>query len=88
MDTELHRPYVDDLTIKCPECGKKKLKRLVGGGLGIIFKGNGFYVTDNKNSKNSSSSSSESKSGSKTTAKKENSDSNSSPKPDKKHNVS
>ena len=22
MDIELHRPYVDDLTIKCPECGK------------------------------------------------------------------
>ena len=28
------------------------LKRLIGGGLGIIFKGSGFYVTDNK-SKNS-----------------------------------
>ncbi len=31
---------------KCPECGKSTLKRLVGTGSGIIFKGSGFYQTD------------------------------------------
>lgn len=31
----------------CPVCGKK-LKRLIGGGMGIIFKGSGFYTTDYK----------------------------------------
>ena len=31
---------------KCPECGKQKLKRLIGTGAGIIFKGSGFYETD------------------------------------------
>lgn len=31
---------------KCPECKKLKLKRLIGTGAGIIFKGNGFYETD------------------------------------------
>ena len=31
---------------KCPECGKLKLKRLVGTGAGVIFKGSGFYETD------------------------------------------
>ena len=31
---------------KCPECGKPALKRLVGTGAGIIFKGSGFYETD------------------------------------------
>lgn len=31
---------------KCPECGKLKLKRLIGAGGGIIFKGTGFYATD------------------------------------------
>ena len=31
---------------KCPECGKMKLKRLIGSGAGIIFKGSGFYQTD------------------------------------------
>lgn len=31
---------------KCPECGKKKLRRLIGGGAAILFKGSGFYQTD------------------------------------------
>jgi len=31
---------------KCPECGKNTLKRLIGTGAGIIFKGSGFYQTD------------------------------------------
>jgi len=30
----------------CPVCGKKKLKRLIGAGGGILFKGSGFYQTD------------------------------------------
>lgn len=30
---------------KCPECGKK-VKRLIGAGAGILFKGSGFYQTD------------------------------------------
>lgn len=31
---------------KCPACGKLKLKRLIGAGSTIIFKGSGFYQTD------------------------------------------
>jgi putative FmdB family regulatory protein len=31
---------------KCPKCGKLKLKRLIGTGSAIIFKGSGFYQTD------------------------------------------
>jgi putative FmdB family regulatory protein len=31
---------------KCPECGKQKVKRLIGIGAGLIFKGSGFYITD------------------------------------------
>jgi len=31
---------------KCPACGKASLKRLIGTGAGIIFKGSGFYATD------------------------------------------
>ena len=30
----------------CPKCGKRKLKRLIGAGAGVIFKGTGFYQTD------------------------------------------
>jgi putative FmdB family regulatory protein len=31
---------------KCPKCGKNALKRLIGTGAGLIFKGSGFYITD------------------------------------------
>lgn len=33
----------------CPKCKKRGLKRLIGGGAGLIFKGTGFYITDYKN---------------------------------------
>lgn len=31
---------------KCPECKKKKLRRLMGTGAALMFKGSGFYTTD------------------------------------------
>ncbi len=31
---------------KCPKCGKLKLRRLIGAGGAVIFKGSGFYQTD------------------------------------------
>jgi putative FmdB family regulatory protein len=31
---------------RCPRCSKRGLKRLVGTGAGVIFKGSGFYETD------------------------------------------
>jgi putative FmdB family regulatory protein len=31
---------------KCPDCGRMKLRRGIGGGAGILFKGSGFYETD------------------------------------------
>lgn len=37
----------------CPNCQKDALKRKIGTGAGIIFKGSGFYCTDYKG-KNSS----------------------------------
>ena len=36
---------------KCPKCKKAGVKRLVGGGAGLIFKGTGFYITDYKTKK-------------------------------------
>ncbi|MGE3166027.1 MAG: FmdB family zinc ribbon protein [Planctomycetota bacterium] len=30
----------------CPACKKRRLRRLIGSGAGIIFKGSGFYETD------------------------------------------
>ena len=45
---------------KCPKCHKLALKRLIGGGAGLIFKGTGFYITDYKNKGMASAAASES----------------------------
>ncbi len=37
---------------QCPICNGE-VERLIGGGIGIVFKGSGFYVTDYKKSSNS-----------------------------------
>lgn len=34
---------------KCVLCGKDGVRRLIGAGGGVIFKGPGFYQTDYKN---------------------------------------
>ena len=34
----------------CPTCNEK-VKRLISGGLGVIYKTDGFYITDSKNDK-------------------------------------
>lgn len=31
---------------KCPKCGQLKLRRLIGTGGALLFKGSGFYITD------------------------------------------
>ncbi|MBK9992060.1 MAG: zinc ribbon domain-containing protein [Verrucomicrobia bacterium] len=38
-----------DAPLKICTCGKKgKVRRMIGGGAGLIFKGTGFYITDYK----------------------------------------
>lgn len=32
---------------KCPKCGKSTLRRIISGGGGVIFKGDGFYRSVN-----------------------------------------
>jgi len=34
----------------CPSCGKRKVRRLLGTGGAVIFKGSGFYATDYRSS--------------------------------------
>lgn len=62
---------------KCPVCGRSKVRRLIGTGAGIIFRGSGFYATDYRSdgykqsaSAEKSSSSSSSSSSSEATATK------------------
>lgn len=47
---EVFQSMRDDPITQCPECRKKSVKRLIGGGAGLIFKGSGFYITDYKKS--------------------------------------
>lgn len=43
---ELFQSITAEPEKKCPECGKRKLRRLIGAGAGFVFKGSGFYLTD------------------------------------------
>ncbi len=43
---ELFQSIVDSPRRKCPACGQMKLKRLIGPGAAVVFKGSGFYQTD------------------------------------------
>lgn len=45
---EIFQSIRDERLVKCPACEKEGLKRLIGTGAGIIFKGSGFYQTDYK----------------------------------------
>lgn len=38
----------EPLKRKCPSCGRMGLDRLFGTGIGVVFKGSGFYETDYK----------------------------------------
>jgi len=55
---------------KCPECGKNSLKRLIGTGAAIIFKGSGFYATDYRTDSYKKAAESETNGGKKKTAEK------------------
>lgn len=43
---ELFQAMTDPVKRTCPKCKKKKLRRLIGSGGAIVFKGSGFYKTD------------------------------------------
>jgi putative FmdB family regulatory protein len=56
---------------KCPKCGKTSIKRLIGVGAGVIFKGSGFYATDYRTESYKKAAESEKRLTSKDTDKKE-----------------
>ena len=51
---EVYQSMKDEKLTTCPNCGKNTLRRLIGSGSGLIFKGSGFYLTDYKNKSNES----------------------------------
>ncbi|MEM7306167.1 MAG: zinc ribbon domain-containing protein [Planctomycetota bacterium] len=43
---EIFQSMTESPKRKCPSCGRLKLRRQIGTGGGILFKGSGFYETD------------------------------------------
>jgi putative FmdB family regulatory protein len=43
---EEFQSFSEKVLKKCPQCGKLKLRRLIGTGAAVVFKGSGFYQTD------------------------------------------
>lgn len=58
-ELEAFQRMSDDPLSICPECEQPALKRKIGLGAGIIFKGGGFYETDFKDRKGTKPESSE-----------------------------
>ncbi|HLR32498.1 MAG TPA: FmdB family zinc ribbon protein [Fodinibius sp.] len=44
---EIKQSINDDVLETCPETGQK-VKRIISGGGGVVYKGDGWYVTDYK----------------------------------------
>ncbi len=42
---EIFQEITDRPKRKCPQCGGR-IRRLIGAGAGLLFKGSGFYTTD------------------------------------------
>ncbi len=47
---EVFQGILEKTLRKCPQCGKRQLERLIGGGAAIIFRGSGFFQTDYRGS--------------------------------------
>lgn len=45
---EFFQNMTDEKKTMCPDCKTNSLKKMIGRGAGIIFKGSGFYETDYK----------------------------------------
>jgi putative FmdB family regulatory protein len=71
---ERHQTFTDTPLKTCPECRKKALRKVITP-TKIIFKGSGFYATDNKSPSGESS---------KPSKKEEKSETKSEAKPEKK----
>ncbi len=50
---EEFQPITEAPLTHCPACNAETLTRIMGTGVGLIFKGSGFYLTDYKNKKSS-----------------------------------
>lgn len=56
--TEEFRPITAKRRQRCPAC-RGKVNQLISGGLGVVFKGDGFYINDSRQQNSSGSSTKE-----------------------------
>lgn len=50
---EARQRMTDDPLTECPSCDEGEVRRVVNA-VGVVFKGSGFYITDNRNGKGKS----------------------------------
>lgn len=43
---EISQRMTEAALTKCPNCGKETFQRAITGGAGVLYKGEGWYVTD------------------------------------------
>lgn len=46
--SEEFQQITEEPLLRCPNCNTDNLARVMGTGVGLIFKGSGFYLTDYK----------------------------------------
>ena len=68
----------------CPVCGEPALKRQIGAGAGLLFKGSGFYQTDYRSDSYKKGASSDKTSSSSSTASSNSSEKTGKKKPESK----
>ena len=66
---EVVQKMTDATLTECPECGHSPIRKLFTG-VGVVFKGSGFYRTDSRASSESSASSTSSTTATKSESKK------------------
>lgn len=80
---EKYQSFSEEALVTCPNCEKNALLKVYKPAL-VVFKGKGFYVTDNKTSKTTLSSSSNNENGKSESKKKPVGDSKSEKSSEKK----
>jgi putative FmdB family regulatory protein len=77
---EKQQSFSDQSLLRCPECGKRALKKIYLP-VGIVFKGSGFYATDHHSPSGMSSMKADEKAEAKAEEKKESKESGESKEP-------